>query len=138
MLGSWVEVFAMADSALPLAINGAYFSPREPAQPDQTQRLRLGRKPMRVLAVGVLLALLTIPTLPAHAQGHGAPPQEMTGPEEIAQKRKEEAAEVEKAYKSTLKNTSSSTAATKADPWGNVRSAEPVQAKQNPQSKNPK
>jgi hypothetical protein len=93
---------------------------------------------MRVLAVGSLIALLTITTMPAHAQSHGGPPEgELTGPEEIAKKRREEAAEVEKAYKNTLKNTSSTTAATKTDPWGNVRASDP-QGKPNSQSKNSK
>ena len=93
---------------------------------------------MRVLAVGSLIALLTMSTISAYPQTHGGQEKELTGPEELAQKRKEEAAEVEKAYKSTLKNTSSTAAATKADPWGNVRASDPAQAKPNSQSKNSK
>jgi hypothetical protein len=93
---------------------------------------------VRLLALGSLIALLTITTTPAHAQSHGGAPEgELTGPEEIAKKRREDAAEIEKAYKNTLKNTSSTTTATKADPWGNVRASDP-QAKPNSQSKNSK
>ena len=94
---------------------------------------------MRALAVGSLIALLTITTMPARAQQHQEEQQrELTGPEETAQKRKEEAAEVEKAYKNTLKNTSTTTAASKADPWGSIRASDSAQAKPNSQSKNSK
>jgi hypothetical protein len=81
---------------------------------------------MRILAVAaVITALIT------SAQAQDRPP---TGPEEIAQKKRAEAAEVEKAYKNTLKNTRSDTATTNTDPWGNIRSNQA----QNPPARNPR
>jgi hypothetical protein len=132
--GAGLVLVVMADFVLPDARRGAYFL---------TWLLRLGplrlgfsvfdlrlrRAQMRVLAAGMVIALLTIPTLPAYAQTHGGPEKELTGPEELAQKRREEAADVEKAYKSTLKATGSNNATTKLDPWGNIRAAEPSQSK---------
>jgi hypothetical protein len=83
---------------------------------------------MRILAAAVAIATLMVST---HAQAQDRP---LTGPEEIEQKKREDAAEVEKAYKSTLKNTHSGTATTNADPWGNIRSNQA----QNPPARNPK
>jgi hypothetical protein len=71
---------------------------------------------MRILAAALAIAALMMST---HAQAQDRP---LTGPEEIEQKKRENAAEVEKAYKNTLKNTHSGTATTNADPWGNIRS----------------
>jgi hypothetical protein len=85
---------------------------------------------MKVLAASAILILLVSAILPAYAQQQDQE-RELTGPEELAQKRKAEADEVEKAYKRMLKSTQSGTAATKTDPWGNVRGAETP-------SKNPK
>jgi hypothetical protein len=85
---------------------------------------------MRILAATVVIAALMVPTL-ARAQNQDRP---LTGPEEIEQKKREDAAEVEKAYKNTLKNTHSGAATTNADPWGNVRSNQA----QNPPARNSK
>jgi hypothetical protein len=82
-----------------------------------------------IAAVAAIAALILIMSTCAQAQD-----KPLTGPEEIAQKKREEAAEVEKAYKNTLKNTRSDTAATNADPWGSIR---PNQAP-NPPGKNPR
>jgi len=86
---------------------------------------------MRVVAAGAAFALLINLMLPARAQD-----KPLTGPEELAQKRQEEAAEVEKAYQRTLKSTGSNAASAKADPWGSVRASDPIPAKQNPRSQN--
>jgi hypothetical protein len=74
---------------------------------------------MKVLAASAVLALLAGATLPAYAQQDQE--RELTGPEEMAQKRKEEADAVERAYQRTMKNTQSGAVSTKADPWGNIR-----------------
>jgi hypothetical protein len=94
-----------------------------------------GRVDMKASAVGLLVAFLAIAIMPAFAEEQE---RELTGPEEMQQKQRAEAAEIEKAYKNTLKNTGSNAAAVKTDPWGNVRTAEPAQTKPNAQSKNPK
>jgi hypothetical protein len=60
--------------------------------------------------------------------------RELTGPEEMAKKKSEEAAEVEKAYKSMLKNTGGNTS-TKSNPWGSIRGD---QVKQGPSTKSSK
>jgi hypothetical protein len=78
---------------------------------------------MRGLAAGVLMAFVTLSTLPAYAQN---PAQEA-----IDQQKKAAAQDAEKAYQRALKDTASSTPATKADPWGNVRAADPSPTKQN-------
>ena len=78
---------------------------------------------MKLLAASAMLALLAGATLPAYAQQQDQQ-RELTGPEEMAQKRKEDAAEVERAYQRTLKNTRSGEVSTKADPWGNIRGAD--------------
>jgi hypothetical protein len=85
---------------------------------------------MRILAAAVAISALMVLTY-AHAQEQDKP---LTGPEEIEQKKRAAAAEVEKAYKDTLKNTRSGSATTNADPWGNIRSNQT----QNPPAKNPK
>jgi hypothetical protein len=83
---------------------------------------------MRILAATVVIVALMVST---HAQAQDRP---LTGPEEIEQKKREDAAEVEKAYKNTLKNTHSGAVTTNADPWGNIR---PNQTP-NPPAKNSK
>jgi hypothetical protein len=85
---------------------------------------------MRILAAAVAISALTVLTH-AYAQEQDRP---LTGPEEMEQKKRADAAEVEKAYKDTLKNTHSGTATTNADPWGNIRSNQT----QNPPAKNSK
>jgi hypothetical protein len=111
--------------------------PRRPVGMERTvelcdARLQQERAAMKVLVASAILALFAGAALPAFAQHMGEDPaQQMSGPEELAQKRREDAAEVEKAYKRTLKNTQSGTTATKTDPWGNIRGADTP-------SKNPK
>jgi pyruvate-formate lyase-activating enzyme len=87
---------------------------------------------MRILAAALAIAAPMVLThVHAYAQEQDKP---LTGPEEMEQKKREAAAEVEKAYKNTLKNTQSGTATTNADPWGNIRSNQT----QNPPAKNSK
>jgi hypothetical protein len=87
---------------------------------------------MRHLSAGVMAAVLMLGG-PAYSQQNEGKP--LTGPEELQKKQREEAAEVEKAYKATIKNTGSNGSVAKQDPWGNVRSTDTTQAKQNPSSK---
>jgi hypothetical protein len=82
---------------------------------------------MRAL-LGVLMTAMVIAWL---SQLVCAQERPLTGPEELAEKRREEAAEVEKAYQRVLKNTRSDTAVTKSDPWGSIRAPDATQAKQN-------
>lgn len=84
---------------------------------------------MRMLAAVAAISALIMPTC---VQAQDRP---LTGPEEIAQKKRLEAAEVEKAYKNMLKNTHSDMVAPKQDPWGSIRAAP---AKQNSTAKDSK
>ena len=78
-----------------------------------------------------LATLIMITMMSTYSQAQDRP---LTGPEEIAQKKRQEAAEVEKAYKCTLRNTRSDTATVNADPWGNIRSNQA----QNPPARTPR
>jgi DnaJ-domain-containing protein 1 len=85
---------------------------------------------VRVLMTGMMMA-----ALPQLVRAQERP---LTGPEELEQKRRGEAAEVEKAYKRVLKNTQSDAAATKSDPWGSIRAPDTAQVKQSTSSKSTK
>jgi hypothetical protein len=69
---------------------------------------------MRVLAVAAIVTSLAVPTFaaedPAKAEANKAEEQ-----------KKKEAAEIEKAYKETLKKTNREQPVKKADPWGSMR-----------------
>jgi hypothetical protein len=80
---------------------------------------------MRIL----LAAAIGILVLSNYARAQDAEDKPLTGPEEMEQKKRADAAEIEKAYKNTLKNTRSERATTSADPWGNIRSNQAPAAK---------
>jgi hypothetical protein len=86
---------------------------------------------MRAL-MGVLTAAMVVASLSQSLCAQERPP---TGPEELAQKRHEEAAEVEKNYQRVLKSTRSDTGVAASDPWGNIRAPNTTQAKQSPSPK---
>jgi len=69
---------------------------------------------MRIFAAAAIIALLT---MPAYAEEDPS----KTEANKAEQQKKKEAAEIEKAYKETIKRTSGEQPAKKADPWGNLR-----------------
>jgi hypothetical protein len=76
---------------------------------------------MRLLAAATVVALLTVP---AHSEDDNLTPLQ-----KIEKQHKEDAKVIDKQYENALKNTRSSAPAPKVDPWGNVRAADPRQAK---------
>ena len=81
---------------------------------------------MRTLAIGTIAALLMGPAGSAYAQSIGLGSQDASPMEEMLNRpAKEKAAEAEKEYQKALKTIKPQ--ATKNDPWGNVRAADPKQ-----------
>lgn len=74
-----------------------------------------------ILAVGVVVAFM-VPMTHAFAQN---PLQES-----IDKQKKDAAAEAERAYQKSQRDTRSHTPTAKADPWGNVRAADPKPTQQ--------
>jgi hypothetical protein len=74
-----------------------------------------------ILAVGAVVALM-IPMTAAFAQNPTA--------DSIEKQKKDAAAQAEQAYQKALRDTRSQTPTAKADPWGNVRAADPKQGQQ--------
>lgn len=73
---------------------------------------------MRRVTFGfVLLTVLALPALPAHAQGQKGAQQPT--PEELEQKRENEA--LDRQYKATLRRTDQGVTPPRADPWANMR-----------------
>jgi hypothetical protein len=68
---------------------------------------------MRSLTIGAIIALLTVA---AHAE-------ELNQLQKMEKQRREEAADVDKAYEKALKSTRSDAPAAKSDPWGTIRPA---------------
>jgi hypothetical protein len=77
---------------------------------------------MRILAAGVMIVLLIVP---AHSADDDLNPLQ-----KVEKQQREDAKEIDRQYERALKNTRSNTPATKADPWGNVRAADPKQGQQ--------
>ena len=107
-------------------------------RPWAATTLGAGRAHMRI---PVTLATIAVMTMPAIAQP--APPsdepmtlqQQIEQREKMEQERRDRAADIDKAYQRLQKSSGPATA-TKVDPWGNVRDANPT--KRNDQSKTSK
>jgi len=69
---------------------------------------------MRTFAAVAIIALLA---MPAYAEED---PAKVEGNRALEQKKKD-SAEIEKAYKETVRRTAGEQPAKKADPWGNLR-----------------
>jgi hypothetical protein len=81
---------------------------------------------MRTLAIGTIAALLMVPAGSAVAQNVNLGSQDPSPMEEMMNRpAKEKAQEAEREYQKALKSIKPP--ATKSDPWGNVRAADPKQ-----------
>jgi len=69
---------------------------------------------MRIVAAAAIVALLA---MPAYAEED---PAKIEGNKALEQKKKE-SAEIEKAYRETIRRTRGDEPVKKADPWGNLR-----------------
>src|SRR5580704_10917684 len=86
-----------------------------------------GRAQMRILAAAAMMGLLSIPAFaqPAPPTDEGITlQQQLEQREKMEQQRRDRAAEIDKAYQRLQKSSTPATT-TKADPWGNVRNADP-------------
>jgi hypothetical protein len=86
---------------------------------------------MRCLVIGAMSAILLTPafTQNAFAQDQFDLRQRLDQLQKMEQQRKEEAAQVDKAYQQKLKSERSNAPAAKTDPWGNIRASDSKDSK---------
>jgi uncharacterized protein YlxW (UPF0749 family) len=86
---------------------------------------------MRVLAISAALVLAAAPAISQdRLQSDDTDLQKRVEKlEKAAQQRREEAAEIDKAYQRTMKSQHTDGPAPKVDPWGNIRASDPAHTK---------
>jgi len=70
----------------------------------------------------VLVMMLAVLAVPAHAQRRGSPAQQGPSPEDMDKKRQEQA--LDQQYQSTLKRMNADGTPVRVDPWANVRGSD--------------
>jgi len=95
---------------------------------------------MRVLAIWAMLVLAASPAASQdRLQSDDTDLQKrLEKLEKAAQQRREEAAEIDKAYQRAIKSQHTDMPPPKVDPWGNIRASDPAQTKKSTQSQNSK